>query len=97
LLEAFPHGTRCTASAGAFAASSFYIREDEQHARVLQIWHGFRDAITAADVEEYHAKVHLLRDSQQLTVEPNYDGFEFDVVGANILLPLDERKATLSG
>ena len=30
----------------------FHIREDEQHVRVLRIWHGFRDAITAADVEE---------------------------------------------
>jgi plasmid stabilization system protein ParE len=30
----------------------FHIREDEQHVRVLRIWHGSRDAITAADVEE---------------------------------------------
>ena len=30
----------------------FHIREDGQHVRVLRIWHGFRDAITAADVEE---------------------------------------------
>ena len=30
----------------------FHIREDEQHVRVLRIWHGFRDALTAADVEE---------------------------------------------
>jgi plasmid stabilization system protein ParE len=30
----------------------FHIREDEQHVRVLRIWHGFRDAITAADVED---------------------------------------------
>jgi plasmid stabilization system protein ParE len=30
----------------------FDIREDEQHVRVLRIWHGFRDAITAADVED---------------------------------------------
>ncbi len=30
----------------------FHIREDEQHVRVLRVWHGFRDAITAADVDE---------------------------------------------
>jgi plasmid stabilization system protein ParE len=30
----------------------FHIREDEQHVRVLRIWNGFRDAITADDVEE---------------------------------------------
>ena len=30
----------------------FHIREDEQHVRVLRIWHASRDAITAADVEE---------------------------------------------
>jgi plasmid stabilization system protein ParE len=30
----------------------FHIREDEQHVRVLRIWHGFRDAITAADVKD---------------------------------------------
>jgi hypothetical protein len=30
----------------------FDIREDEQHVRVLRVWHGFRDAITAADVED---------------------------------------------
>jgi plasmid stabilization system protein ParE len=30
----------------------FHIREDEQHVRVLRIWHAFRDAITAVDVEE---------------------------------------------
>jgi hypothetical protein len=30
----------------------FPIREDEKHVRVLRVWHGFRDAITAADVEE---------------------------------------------
>jgi plasmid stabilization system protein ParE len=30
----------------------FHIREDEQHVRVLRIWHAFRDAITAADVED---------------------------------------------
>jgi plasmid stabilization system protein ParE len=30
----------------------FHIREDEQHVRVLRVWHGFRDAITAADLEE---------------------------------------------
>ncbi len=28
----------------------FDIREDEQHVRVLRIWHASRDAITAADV-----------------------------------------------
>jgi plasmid stabilization system protein ParE len=30
----------------------FDIEEKEQHVRVLRIWHGFRDAITAADVDE---------------------------------------------
>jgi plasmid stabilization system protein ParE len=30
----------------------FDIREDEQHVRVLRIWHASRDAINAADVEE---------------------------------------------
>ena len=30
----------------------FHIREDEQHVRVLRIWHAFRDAVTAADVED---------------------------------------------
>jgi plasmid stabilization system protein ParE len=30
----------------------FHVREEEQHVRVLRIWHAFRDAITAADVEE---------------------------------------------
>jgi plasmid stabilization system protein ParE len=30
----------------------FHIRENEQHVRVLRVWHGVRDAITAADVEE---------------------------------------------
>ena len=30
----------------------FHIREDEQHVRVLRIWHASRDAITADDVEE---------------------------------------------
>jgi len=30
----------------------FHIREDEQHVRVLRIWHASRDAITAEDVEE---------------------------------------------
>ncbi len=30
----------------------FYIREDEQHVRVLRVWHSSRDAITAADVDE---------------------------------------------
>jgi plasmid stabilization system protein ParE len=30
----------------------FDIQEKEQHVRVLRIWHGFRDALTAADVKE---------------------------------------------
>jgi plasmid stabilization system protein ParE len=30
----------------------FDIREEEQHVRVLRIWHSSRDAITAADVED---------------------------------------------
>jgi plasmid stabilization system protein ParE len=30
----------------------FHVREDEQHVRVLRIWHASRDAITADDVEE---------------------------------------------
>jgi plasmid stabilization system protein ParE len=30
----------------------FDIREDEQHVRVLRVWHSSRDAITAADVED---------------------------------------------
>jgi mRNA-degrading endonuclease RelE of RelBE toxin-antitoxin system len=30
----------------------FDIQEDTRHVRVLRIWHGSRDAITAADVEE---------------------------------------------
>jgi plasmid stabilization system protein ParE len=30
----------------------FHIREEEQHVRVLRIWHASRDAITAADVED---------------------------------------------
>ncbi len=30
----------------------FHIRDDEQHVRVLRIWHASRDAITGADVEE---------------------------------------------
>jgi len=30
----------------------FHIREEEQHVRVLRIWHTSRDAITAADVED---------------------------------------------
>jgi hypothetical protein len=28
------------------------IREKEQRVRVLRIWHGFRDALAAADMEE---------------------------------------------
>jgi plasmid stabilization system protein ParE len=30
----------------------FDIREDEQHVRVLRVWHSSRDAITATDVED---------------------------------------------
>jgi plasmid stabilization system protein ParE len=30
----------------------FHIREDQEHVRVLRIWHASRDAITAEDVEE---------------------------------------------
>jgi len=30
----------------------FDIREEERHVRVLRIWHGSRDAITAADAED---------------------------------------------
>ena len=30
----------------------FHIREEDQHVRVLRIWHASRDAITAADVED---------------------------------------------
>jgi plasmid stabilization system protein ParE len=30
----------------------FHIREEERHVRVLRIWHGSRDVITAADVED---------------------------------------------
>jgi plasmid stabilization system protein ParE len=30
----------------------FHIREDQQHVRVLRIWHASRDAITAEEVEE---------------------------------------------
>jgi plasmid stabilization system protein ParE len=30
----------------------FHVREDEQHVRVLRIWHASRDAITASDVEK---------------------------------------------
>jgi len=30
----------------------FDIQEKEQHVRVLRIWHGFRDALTPADVKE---------------------------------------------
>jgi len=30
----------------------FHIREEEQHVRVLRIWHASRDAITAADAED---------------------------------------------
>jgi len=30
----------------------FHVREDEQHVRVLRIWHASRDAITANHVED---------------------------------------------
>jgi plasmid stabilization system protein ParE len=30
----------------------FHVQEDEQHVRVLRIWHAPRGAITIADVEE---------------------------------------------
>jgi len=30
----------------------FHIREDEQHVRVLRLWHASRDSISAADLEE---------------------------------------------
>jgi plasmid stabilization system protein ParE len=30
----------------------FHVQEDEQHVRVLRIWHASRHAITAADVEK---------------------------------------------
>jgi len=30
----------------------FHVQEDEQHVRVLRIWHASRDALTADDVEE---------------------------------------------
>jgi len=30
----------------------FHVQKDEQHMRVLRIWHASRDAITSADVEE---------------------------------------------
>ena len=30
----------------------FHIREDEEHVRVLRIWHASRDAITVDDVDE---------------------------------------------
>jgi len=30
----------------------FHIREEEQHVRVLRIWHASRDAITASDFED---------------------------------------------
>ncbi len=29
----------------------FHVQEDQQHVRVLRIWHASRDAITADDVE----------------------------------------------
>jgi plasmid stabilization system protein ParE len=28
----------------------FHIREEDQHVRILRIWHASRDAITAADI-----------------------------------------------
>ena len=30
----------------------FHVQKDEQHVRVLRIWHASRDAVTAADVEK---------------------------------------------
>jgi plasmid stabilization system protein ParE len=30
----------------------FEIREDEQHVRILRVWHASRDAISAAEVED---------------------------------------------
>jgi plasmid stabilization system protein ParE len=30
----------------------FDIREDEQHVRILRVWHSSRDAVTPADVED---------------------------------------------
>ncbi len=30
----------------------FHIREEDQHVRVLRIWHSSRDAITASDVDD---------------------------------------------
>jgi plasmid stabilization system protein ParE len=30
----------------------FDIREDEQHVRILRVWHSSRDAVTTADVED---------------------------------------------
>ncbi len=30
----------------------FHIQENQQHVRVLRIWHGFRDTLTASDVNE---------------------------------------------
>ena len=30
----------------------FHVQKDEQHVRVLRIWHASRDAITADDVKE---------------------------------------------
>jgi len=30
----------------------FHIQKNEQHVRILRIWHASRDAITDADVEE---------------------------------------------
>ncbi|MGD0790982.1 MAG: type II toxin-antitoxin system RelE/ParE family toxin [Terriglobales bacterium] len=30
----------------------FHVQEDEQHVRVLRVWHASRDAITASDVEK---------------------------------------------
>ncbi len=30
----------------------FHIRDEEQHVRVLRVWHASRDAISAADLEE---------------------------------------------
>ena len=30
----------------------FHVQEDEQHVRILRVWHASRAAITASDVEE---------------------------------------------
>jgi plasmid stabilization system protein ParE len=30
----------------------FHVQKDEQHVRILRIWHGSRNALTADDVKE---------------------------------------------